>query len=265
MKKYLIIFVLAFACFAPKAHAVISFVNAVSATSTFSTGGQNTSTITVSQTAGNFLFIYADNPNSSCRGGDFTIKDSLDTPIQLPTSSYALNGYACIDAWYIPNISSGTSTITTNDSQTGFDGLTAMQFSGVATTNPLDTDTTGQNSSETTGKPIVSPAYTTTNANDVVVAGVANYFHSVGFSAGTTNGVGMTAPASTSIIAGDGTPGAMLGEYLVESATLTGATTSMALSGELYGVIYVAAFKAAGGGASSSTAPLADIMSWCSE
>lgn len=119
-------------------------------------------------------------------------------------SSIALTGATCVllpgsvhnstgtdfEIWYAPNVSSAGTTATVTWSGTITAGcLNAMEFSGIATASA--NDGTGTGATHLSGTTIATGNYTTTNANDLILAGVSTQSTSApsvmpsGFTTGT--------------------------------------------------------------------------------
>ena len=135
MKKYLFIFLFGFLCFLPRAHASIAFVQSTSTTSSSATS--TSAHFTSSVTSGDFIIIMEGNQYSSER----TLQNCTDTlGNAFVTSSIDLDPIiSTVSACYASNVTGGadTTTVTLSGVPTAT-GMMSAEFSGVATTSPLD-------------------------------------------------------------------------------------------------------------------------------
>lgn len=233
---------LALFCWVLPAHAAISFVNAN--TSHITSGNAHAVSLS-SVTTGNLLYLVI---STTVAGTCSTTSTSTPTDnvgnAWLLIASSSAGSSDCAQSWYAANVA-GSSTITINVSSTGSTAMAMSinQFSGVATSNPLDASTT---KTVVTGSSITSNSYSTTNANDVVIGGGTYTFSNTpAFTAGTTGGTAMTINPSSTLITGGANVNATM-EYLVVSNTLTNTTTSINFgTSTIRSDLQVATFKAA--------------------
>lgn len=192
-------------------------------------------------TAGGFLWCYVAWKSSTAT---CTVSDSRNgawTAVgSAQTGSGSLAGWRC-QMFYFPNAAAGATTVTaTISASVTTRGLAISEFSGVATSSPLDQSAYGNSNSNG----VTTPTVTTLNADDLLVAGV--------LASTTVTGVAgsYTYMATDLEFSGNGT------EYKVVSATgtygpnFTEGTTNDNLVG-------IAAFKAAATG-QTLTPPVGD-------
>ena len=187
MKKYLLYFLgaiiyLFLAGGSSFALAAISFVS----TSSFGASGAATSiTSTINTTAGNLLVV-------ACQHGTtFVNPTNVTSSDQTTFTNFAIasnSDQGAVSGYYgIASTTASPVTVRCNfASSVSYRVIAIAQYSGVATTNPLDTTST-RSTSATTGKSFNTGAYTTTNANDVITTFAANIEEGTAVS---TTGVG---------------------------------------------------------------------------
>ncbi len=77
-----------------------------------------------------------------------------------------------LEIWYVPNCASGANTVTAaNSFGSSFCHIWVAEYSGADTSSPLDQTASDQN---TTGDPDSGATSTTTQANELLVGGIAN-------------------------------------------------------------------------------------------
>jgi len=206
--------------------------------------------LTNNPTPGNFVVVigafgYASSPT-------FTVKDSAATPntYTATTSTPFLNSTTTggVGVWYLPNVPSGaTKTITIANNNNTAGDWTVAEFSGVATSTPLETAITGTQTSTTT---INTPSVTTTNAGDLVVGGTAT--------AGDVSAVVTTTTPWISFYTFPSTQGEGA-EYVIQTSA-GAATTGYTQSTAGASATLMAAFKAAASANAFPTPSIGAIM-----
>lgn len=165
----------------------VSFLQGASAGST-SVG--STQTITINNTAGSCMVLYVSIQNATTLSSVSDSKgNSYANNLYLNTSSGSVN----ISVYYVKNCIGGNNTITLTPGSTGW-YMTSMvqEFFGVDRVSPLDTNNRANISSYS--NPQNGAAVTTTNSNDLIVAGFIEATTSTlslgsGYSNLTTNSV----------------------------------------------------------------------------
>jgi hypothetical protein len=235
------------------AHAAITLVNGA-----YANGASSPSTSTT-LTAGNVLVVFAafNAAGSGCGAHTITMSDGGDTFVQV---SKTLNqNYNCAEAFVASTTLTGTKTISMSDGTSQNGSFSFTQWSGAAVgtiAQMVDASSSGTGASS----PVKTGTFSTSHSGDMIVGGAEDYYSiSNAYSAGTTQGTAMTlAPNSTSTKSG--VDGYMLAatEYLLESGTLTNASTSINISGEgsVYNNMFVVALIPAGSSTPSSAAPI---------
>lgn len=207
-----------------------AFVNAASGSDLSGVPAASLSTSAFSATAGNLIVVFA---RQSSPGGNALTGTITDTA----GNTYTLIRYETLGIsdrcglWYATNIAGNASNVVTAAWSTNslFTGVTAVQYSGLSTTSPLDTSTSANVLAATS---ITSPAFTTTAANEVLVAA-----GTVNFSPNT-----FTAGAGYAIVAVDAL-NLQAVENKVVSSIQTGVTASMSIGAAHDWEFIVATFK----------------------
>lgn len=142
-----------------------------------------------------------------------------------------LNGNTHINAeiWAFPNSASGTITVTVTLQASALNNVFIMEIGGLATSSPKDTTANGF---LVAGTALVSGAFTTTTANEILTAVAGEY---------STGGVTYAAQATWTLSDTSQFAGAMT---KVVSSTQSGITATMTASSSSNGAIAVATFKA---------------------
>lgn len=226
-----------------RAGAAIAYVNSASNLDLSGTGFM-TFPVTINATAGNFIVVtFRDYDVSShiyASGITDTGGNTFARALNAPDSG---NFDAAVEVWYAQVTTGNASdviTVSWGASTVKYISLLAAQYSGIATASPLDT-TAGADTipAQTT---VTSSAFTTTQADELIVCGCAN---NVG--GGTwTPSVGYTNRVS------DSSTVVMLEDQIV-SAIQTGVTISVTYSVGSSMTMAVATFKAATAAATTST------------
>lgn len=217
-------------------YTISSGITAPTAISAFS-GGVSVTTGTLATTVGQTAFVYAgfDGNGSGCNGKTIIVTD-------LAGNTYSAIGsqinqpYAC-SAMFESNIThadaSNTFTVTATGNGTPI-GIAVALTTGCNSTTPLDQSSSGYNLSGT--QVIVGTPLTTTTANEIIFAGVWNYYSGVA----ADTGAGYVIPSGGRNTAGTGQEVAI--EYKIVSSTQTGISPKMTMT-TAYGGIGVAAYK----------------------
>jgi hypothetical protein len=204
-------------------------ISLVQATSTVVATG--TCVLHLSPTAaGDLLYAQIFNFNTN----SFTITDSASDVFTTLVNSICNPYNDGCGAYYLANVPAGVTSITITDpGQSSV--CSAAEYSGIATSNPLDV-ATGQD--VTTSSPWTSPATTTTNANDLLL----------GFTAGEETTIAPSG-AWTSVVfnsTSTGPTGALLSEQIVSTIQTNVSSTGTFNSSTFPGVgSWLFAFKAA--------------------
>jgi hypothetical protein len=194
-------------------------------------------------TAGSLLWVFVAWGSSTAT---VTVADNLNgswTAVGSPqTGAGTIGNYRC-QMFYRPNAAAGATTVTaTFSASISNRGLAIAEFSGADTAAPLDQFAyLSVNSSG-----ITTPTITTTNANDVLLAGA------VVQSSITAAGGGYTLMASGTGFASNAT------EYQIVAATGTYGP-NFTEGGANDNLVAMSAFKAAAGGAPAAT-PLLRLL-----
>jgi len=167
----------------------IAFVQAAQPTGTGSGATTLAKAFTSNNTAGNFLFVTA-NIHITAGTGTLTVSDSLgNTYTQAPNSPVTQSPEQSY-VWYVPSCLSGANTVTVTATGTvaGYIQLGILEYSGVATSNPVDTY--GSNSAGAGATITASTIGSTTNANDLVLLMMTSTNGGIGLPTGYTNRCG---------------------------------------------------------------------------
>ena len=179
---------------APHSSSTISRVGApaTGANSGGTSSSLNTSTASISLTAGNAIVVCA---TAATSGITFTFSDSLgDSYVALTPvlgSGYGLSA----GCGYALNVTAGTNVVFTVgfSSPVNYTGLVAQQYTNVLTAGALDIQATSYGPSATAPQTHTISGLSTVQANEVVVAfSTITGVGSNTYTAGTLNGVAMT-------------------------------------------------------------------------
>lgn len=201
----------------------------------FATGGigsaaQIISANAANNTTGNLLVVAFSNFFSNV----FSVTDTAENDFILINSLEPYDGNAgLIYLYYAKNIIGNPSNVVTVETNGNCElsSIAVWEVSGADPLSPLDTDATGITDSSLV---ITSNAYSTTNANDIIIASmVSDAF------APYTAQVGYTLDSE---LVGGGLMGA---QHLVVSSIQAGITTSASNTSSIQQGILVATFKAA--------------------
>lgn len=144
---------------------------------------------TSNNTAGNFIIIAVSGIWSSMSATPYAVSDSQgNTYSPLTANQVGAGGNStALQLFYSPNIKAGANSITVTAASTYGDiGFTAVEYSGIKTSSPLDVESTPVNSSTTTTT-ITSNSFSPT-AGSLIFAAYAN---EAGMP-GTITGTGIT-------------------------------------------------------------------------
>jgi hypothetical protein len=103
-----------------------------------------------------------------------SVVDSTSTTWTVASTGYNSGTNTRIEIWYRTNVPAGITTVTANKAATSRLVLNVSEWSGVATTTPVDV-ASGSNTGvgNASGTAHVGPSQTTTNAEDVVIQGIS--------------------------------------------------------------------------------------------
>ncbi len=162
MKKYLAFLPIALFLFlAPQTNASIAFVS--SATSTVAAASTTFNIPAFTTFAGNLLVVTVRLSNNSATT---TVSDSVgNTFVRATVSTTTTPGQG--EVFYAANIGAGTDTITVNFGASVGGVGQVEQYSGVATSTPVDTTSTANNGTGT-GTSCASGAITPNNPNELI-------------------------------------------------------------------------------------------------
>lgn len=169
MKKYLLATMLLVSSvwLVPHAHAAIVFVQAASSTKTNGSSA-TTTTMLISPTAGDFLFVGCGSGNAS---DTCAVSDNVGDTYTTGTSLFEnVIGFIVFPNW-LTNIPAGITSIRCSFIKTfTVSNCVVEEFSGIATTNPLDGIQKNATSSSFASPAVyTTPSITTTNANDLLI------------------------------------------------------------------------------------------------
>ena len=166
--------ILLFICYARlSAEAAINFVQSTTAT-TAGTVATSLSTTLLSPTGmGNLLVIYVV-PGSS-QPGTISVTDTGGN-VYTPVTSTLTTGQCGIaqEFFYSANIAGGNDTITVTTANTGDMAVAVMEYSGIATRNPLDVQASTAQTGCSSTTSVSSAPVTTSNPNELIVTGAAS-------------------------------------------------------------------------------------------
>lgn len=187
-------------------------------------------TATLSLTAGNVVAVSVGVFN----GVPTSVTDNLGNTYTLVEGSVCSGAGSVYMAWYTaPVINAGAATITLSHNGS-FQSITAVQVSGINTSTPVDTSVGYYATTLVT--PIVSPQFTTTQANTIILAGA---HHDSGTGGAYTWSTGVTN------LLGDGSfPERPIGYDIVDTVQ-TNRTVSVACSGGSFSNISVVVLRGA--------------------
>lgn len=141
-----------------------AFVQAASAEGL---AASSVTTAAITTTTGNQVYI-----GTNTTGTDATtpITDSYsNTWVQVGHS--AASSYAYVELWYCANLTGGSGhTFTYTTTGSDYDTIAVMEFSGMATSSPLDVGGNTYFAGPTNGSSLTTPSLTTLNAADVLIA-----------------------------------------------------------------------------------------------
>lgn len=155
---------------------------------------------------GNTLVVIVGLANSAA-----TVTSVTGGGVTWVQAAYQSNTNATISIWYGLNASGGGTTVTVNFSA-GNAAINFMEFSGIVSVETAEDGTEVLNTGNTTTLMPTTGNYITTNANDVLIAGLKT--SSTAYSSGPTNSFNRLTAASTS----------QEGAYRIVSATGTYST-----------------------------------------
>lgn len=220
-----------------------AFVNATSGSGYYLTSFN----ATINATTGNLLYVVVDDnvSGSGCSISTVTISDNASPANTYTQIRQVSQTYDCITEFYAKNITGSASLqITANLSVAKAATMSAMQFSGLDTGNPLDATSTGTGA----GATLTSGSFSTTNANEVIIAGASDYMGPSSWTAGSAGSASMGIPSNVTKTTGNAT-GNSTAEYAIVSSLQNSITASITRGGTPdQGGITVATFKAASGG-----------------
>ena len=203
------------------------------------TSGNTIATAAISHTTGNLLAVFLNIQTSSTP----TITDTASNTWTATSSSPANSGANYIWVFYAANITGNASNIVTANwggAPTTYAAISVRQFSGVATTSPLEDDDKGTG----TGTAIATPSLTLTSSEGVIFAGM----ESDGLPISAGSGYAFTA-------IDDGFGGYTGDEYKI--VTASEAATATATNPEPWGIA-AGLFKT--GGVATATPPTLLLM-----
>lgn len=192
--------------------------------------------------AGNLLYVVA-GFHDGCSTHTITISNTaVDTWTAIGAGLTDNTGVLCSRAYYAKNIIGNASDVVTATFDTSVlkPFITVTQISGADTTSPLDTSTLKTSN----GTSVTSNAFTTTNANDLIIQGFVCYY-TASPTTGLIGGVLSTIYGAASDMAGGGNTAV---GYLSVSSIQTNITAAASIgAGGQYVNLHVAAFKSAAG------------------
>jgi len=208
----------------------------VQAAQGFSASGNTSITVPISTTAGNLLVIFCANGGNNT--ATITISDSAGQSWTQTTSGYASSASSNRSAmFYKANSAAVTSVTATWTASANNIEAIVYEINGADPSSPAD----GSVNSNVSGSAITSltsGALTTTNTNDILIYGARSQSNETAWTAGS----GYTIPAN-----GSNTRQGM--QYQIVSSTQSGVTTSVSWNTGAAGAAGIfAAFKAASGG-----------------
>lgn len=197
--------------------------------------------ISFTNTIGNLLVLLYARSGGLATGQVTSITDASGNTWTVGTRGAVSGGTNTrLEAWYCANAAS-TTRITVNSGTSQVNSWSVLEFSGVATTTPLDV-ASGDNSATASSTTVATPSITTANASDLLIA--AAHFPQTT----TTAPSGWTALTDYDY----STTGSGRGAYQVVSATGTYSASWTAGSAVAAGVLTLA-FKAGAASAQTKT------------
>lgn len=199
------------------------------------------STVTCSYTttvsAGDLLV--ADVAPTNTTASAFTVSVSDNKNGTWTSAAQCFSAYSAqANLFYFPNSASGSITVTaTSSTSTSVFGLAIIEYSGIATTSPLDAG--GTCSSLATGTSVTVPSVTTTNASDLVLSVLG------------VNGTAGTVTATSPYTLRNNASEAFADQIVSSAGTYTGTTFSWTYSNDTFGI--AAAFKGVSSGGTVAT------------
>jgi hypothetical protein len=169
--------------FAVSASAAINFVQIGTGNNTGTAASSLSVTLPSPSTMGDMLVIYL--APGSAQPGTVTIVDSQGN-VYVPASSTIASGQCGMteEFFYAANIAGGTDTITASMTGSGGMALTVMEYSGVATSNPVDAQASASQGGCSSSTPS-SANLATTNANELIVSGAVISVPGLAWTAGS--------------------------------------------------------------------------------
>ena len=231
--------------FAVPARSTINFVQ--------QTRGENRNSVTTfsvsyanSVAPGNALFVFVETRNiPNCGPITVTIADNVDgswTPIGNVVADYV---GSCTQAqwYYFPNAAGGATTVTATINIPEPIAMNILEYSGIATSGALDTSAGALVNA--VSNTVTTPTVTTSNANDLILAGIGSI----------PSNFGTLSVASPYVLRSDASFGnsSMVAEQIVSaSGSIAGAAFTAEYIGEVEGI--TVAFKGAAAGGSGGNA-----------
>lgn len=154
----------------------IAYVNGSKIAEVSGVAASSASAPAINAVTGNLIVV-------GTRGVNITAMSDTAGNTYTKIAYYAGAGSTNITFWYAKNITGNASNIVTATfaSSTGYYNITVVQYSGIDQTSPLDVYDTAQG----TGTSVTSGAFTTTNANDLILCYASTNSIISGYSAGS--------------------------------------------------------------------------------